>query len=89
MVGVTVDTTYQVRRTTVPAGSALYLFSDGAFEIVTNDRRRWTASDFLPLLLQPASPETRDAERIYRAVRQAAVPGPLDDDFSLMAVTFL
>ena len=30
-----------------------------------------------------------DAERIYRAVRQAAGPGPLDDDFSLMAVTFL
>jgi serine phosphatase RsbU (regulator of sigma subunit) len=89
MVGVTVDTAYQVRRTTVPGGSVLYLFSDGAFDIVTNDRRRWTQSDVLPLLLEPASPETRDAERIYRAVRQAAVPGPLDDDFSLMALTFL
>jgi serine phosphatase RsbU (regulator of sigma subunit) len=88
MVGVTLDTAYQVQRTTVPAGSALYLFSDGAFEIMTKDRRRWAQADFLPLLLEPVLPGTPDAERIYRTVRQVAGPGALDDDFSLMVLTF-
>jgi hypothetical protein len=46
------------------------------------------AVGFLPLLLQPAIPGTPDVERIYRSVRQVAEPGPLDDDFSLMALTF-
>ena len=88
MVGVALDTAYHVQRTTVPEGSALYLFSDGAFEIVTSDQRRWTQAEFLPLLLQPASPDIPDTERIYRTVRELAGPGPLDDDFSLMAVSF-
>ena len=88
MIGVAPDSAYQVQRTTVPAGSALYLFSDSVFEIVTKHQRRWTRSDFLPLLLEPAAPGTPEAERIYRSVKQVAGPGPLDDDFSLMVITF-
>jgi serine phosphatase RsbU (regulator of sigma subunit) len=88
MIGVTPDLTYSVQRTTIAPGNALYLFSDGAFEIVTNDQRRWTQEDFLPLLVAPAVPATPEAERIYRSVREVAQPGDLDDDFSLMVVTF-
>jgi len=29
-----------------------------------------------------------EPERVYQLVKQAAKTGPLDDDFSLMAVTF-
>jgi hypothetical protein len=87
-IGVASVSSFQVQRTTVPAASVVYLFSDGVFEIVTKDHRRWTQSDFLPLLLQPAIPGTPDVERIYRSVRQVAEPGPLDDDLSLMALTF-
>lgn len=88
MIGAMPDVTYEVQRTTIPAGSAVYLFSDGAFEIETKDDRRWTMEDFLPLLLQPSIPGMSEAERLYRSVRQAARPGPLDDDFSLMIVSF-
>jgi len=89
MVGALPNSGYEVQQTTVPAGSALYLFSDGVFEIVTKDHERWGLSDFLPLLLEQPHPGTPEAERLYQAVRQAAGPGPLEDDFSLMVVTFV
>jgi serine phosphatase RsbU (regulator of sigma subunit) len=88
MIGAMPDVAYEVQRTTIPAGSALYLFSDGAFEIETKDDQRWAMADFLPLLLQPSRPGVAEAERVYQLVRDAARPGPLDDDFSLMVVSF-
>ena len=89
MIGALPNSEYEVHQTRVPAGSALYLFSDGVFEIVTKDQERWSLSDFLPLLLERPRPGTPEAERLYQAVRQAAGPGPLEDDFSLMVVTFV
>jgi len=88
MIGAMPDVIYEVQQTTIPAGSSLYLFSDGAFEIETKDDERWTMADFLPLLLQPSRPGVGEAERVYQLVRDAARPGPLDDDFSLMVVSF-
>jgi serine phosphatase RsbU (regulator of sigma subunit) len=79
---------YEVQQATVPAGSTVYLFSDGVFEVVTRDEQQWGLSDFLPLLVEPAIPDKPETERLYHAVAQAARPGPLDDDFSLMVVTF-
>jgi sigma-B regulation protein RsbU (phosphoserine phosphatase) len=88
MIGAMPGGAYDVERTTVPEGSELYLFSDGVFEVVTKDGQRWALADFLPLLLAPALPGTPEPERLHRAVKEATGPGPLDDDFSLMVVTF-
>lgn len=88
MIGMMPDSQYEVHQTTVPPGSALYLFSDGVVEIETKDETQWSLSDFRPLLLEAPHPGTSEAERLYQAVRQAAKPGPFDDDFSLMVVTF-
>jgi serine phosphatase RsbU (regulator of sigma subunit) len=78
---------YKVAQATVPPGSRVYVFSDGVFEIVTKDKTRWELADFLPLLVEPASPGVPEAERLYRAVMQAAESSQLEDDFSLMVVT--
>jgi sigma-B regulation protein RsbU (phosphoserine phosphatase) len=88
MIGAMPDVEYDVGQAPVAAGSALYLFSDGVFEIVTQDTSRWALSDFEPLLREPALPGISESERLYRAVRQAAAPGPLEDDASLMVLTF-
>jgi serine phosphatase RsbU (regulator of sigma subunit) len=88
MIGAMPDEHYEVQRTMVPVGSTVYLFSDGVFEIVTKDEQRWTLSDFVPLILRPATPGMPEPDRLYQAVKQAAKPGLLDDDFSLMTVTF-
>ena len=93
MIGAFPNMTYQTEQTEVPAESSLYLFSDGLFEIVTKDQQRWALTDLLPLLLggaadAPDVAKVTEAERVYSAVREVAAPGPLDDDVSLVVVTF-
>jgi sigma-B regulation protein RsbU (phosphoserine phosphatase) len=88
MIGMLPDQTYEVQHTTVPAGSTLFVFSDGAYEIETKTDERWDLDIFLPLLLAPAVPGRTEPDRVYQAVKQAAKSGPFEDDFSLMALTF-
>jgi serine phosphatase RsbU (regulator of sigma subunit) len=88
MIGAMPKARYVVDQTAVPAGSSLYLFSDGVFEVVTKDQHQWRLHDFVPLILEPPSDGISEAQRLYGAVRSVARPGPLDDDFSLMVVTF-
>jgi serine phosphatase RsbU (regulator of sigma subunit) len=88
MIGAVPEARYQAAETVVPAGAVLYLFSDGAFEITTVDGRQRGLDDFLMLLGGRESGTSGEAERIYKAVRDTARPGPLDDDFSVLAVTF-
>jgi hypothetical protein len=64
------------------------VFSDGAYEIETKTKDRWELSNFSPLLIEPAVPGLAEPDRVYQLVKQAAAPGPLEDDFSLMTLTF-
>jgi hypothetical protein len=77
---------YESAKVVVVPGSMLYLFSDGVFE-VTTDAGRWRLADLVPVLLQPAR-GGEECRRIHHAVRAASRPGALDDDFSLLVVTF-
>jgi len=90
MVGATPEARYRVGEATVPQGSALYMFSDGVFEIMATDRQ-WRLADFIPLLTDRHDDDAGclpESTRLYNAVRAAARRGPLDDDFSLVVVTF-
>jgi serine phosphatase RsbU (regulator of sigma subunit) len=88
MIGAMPDIQYRAEDTTIPHGSALYLFSDGVFEIVAKDQRQWGLDDFTPLLTETAADGLPESQRLYRAVMAVARPGPLDDDFSMLVVTF-
>lgn len=88
MIGAFAGYEYKVAETTVPPDSTVYLFSDGVFEIVTKEKLRWEMANFLPLLIEPALPGVPEAERLRRVVTQAAETSQLEDDFSLMVVTF-
>jgi serine phosphatase RsbU (regulator of sigma subunit) len=87
--GASPDYVYKAARATVPAGSTLYLFSDGVFEYQTRDGRQATLVDLLPLLGGDAVSGLTEPQRVNRSIRALARPGPLDDDFSLLSVTFL
>jgi serine phosphatase RsbU (regulator of sigma subunit) len=88
MIGAMLGHTYEARHTTVDAGSTVHVFSDGVFEIVAGDGRQWQLADFLPLLLEPAVPGVPEPARLYGAVQAAARTELLDDDFSLLSLTF-
>jgi serine phosphatase RsbU (regulator of sigma subunit) len=79
---------FQQAQATVAPGSTLYVFSDGVFEIAGPGGEQRDLPDFLPHLRAPRAPAGQEAQRLYGLVRQAARPGPLDDDFTLLAVTF-
>jgi serine phosphatase RsbU (regulator of sigma subunit) len=88
MIGGMDDTVYQARQSTVPPGSSIYLFSDGAFEVDTKDGGMWGLKDFVPLLAQPVRPDVPEPVRLYRTVAAAAIRDPLADDFSMMVLNF-
>jgi serine phosphatase RsbU (regulator of sigma subunit) len=72
----------------LPVDSRLVLFSDGAFEFMTPDGVQRGLPDFLALLDGPPMPGPGTADRLLRAVREAARPGPLDDDASILSLDF-
>jgi len=88
IIGAMPDIEYDNGQTTIPARGSLYLFSDGVFEVVTTDGTRWALSDFESVLLEPRLPGVSESERLYQRVKSATGPGPLEDDFSLMVLTF-
>jgi serine phosphatase RsbU (regulator of sigma subunit) len=88
MIGAVPDVAYKTDSVTVPAGAALYLFSDGVFEIVTKEGVQWSLQDFLPLVLSPPVAGLSEGRRLFAAVTDAARPGGFDDDFSLLVLTF-
>jgi serine phosphatase RsbU (regulator of sigma subunit) len=88
MIGMLPDQTYEVAHTTVPPGSTLFVFSDGAYEILTKDDQRWELENFVPLIMQPAVPGVTEPDRLYQAVKQVAKPGPLEVDCSIVAFRF-
>ena len=73
----------------VPPQSRLYVFSDGAYEFATKDGSVGTLDDFVSILLLPPVPGRSESRRIYQEVRRHALGDKLEDDFALMAFTFL
>jgi serine phosphatase RsbU (regulator of sigma subunit) len=72
----------------VAPGSRLYVFSDGAFEIVDSSGIEWTIEDFRRLITVQAQPGVSESQRIWHAIRAAARPGALEDDVSVLVVGF-
>ncbi|CAD5375092.1 FHA domain-containing protein [Rubrivivax sp. A210] len=89
VVGAAPGRVYTADEVEVDTGACLHVFSDGVYEIETAAGVLGSLADFTPLLLEPPQPGLPEPERLHRAVRSRARPGPLADDFSLLSVTFL
>ncbi len=86
-IGIAGDREVTASRATVPPGSSLFLFSDGVFEITDREGHDWELSQVLSLL--PAMAGPGGPRRLYDTVREAARPGPLEDDFSALEIRFV
>lgn len=85
-IGIAPDREVSAAQVNVPPGSALYLFSDGVFEIVDQQGQQWGIDHVLALL--PGASGPGGPQRLYEQVRAAARPGPLEDDFSALLLRF-
>jgi serine phosphatase RsbU (regulator of sigma subunit) len=88
VIGAVPGMVYKEASIEVPPGAAIYLFSDGVFEITDRTGRQWNFADFEQLVLAPELDGVGETERLFHAIREAAAPGPLEDDFSLVVAKF-
>ena len=87
-VGAVAERRYVASRAFMPPGASVYLFSDGAFDIEDRGGGRWTIDSLVSIIRARPVADVTEPQRIYNAVREAARPGPLDDDFSLIVLNF-
>jgi Serine phosphatase RsbU, regulator of sigma subunit len=89
MIGILPDQIYQTQQTTIATDARIYLFSDGVFEIIAKDDSRWSLDNFLPMLRESGAAARPSPKQLFEQVKDAARPGGVEDDFSLLAVTFV
>lgn len=73
---------------TVGKHNKLYVFSDGVYEIDKPDGEMLQVDEFIQVLAKPAKPGEDDVERMLVYAQELNGPGPLEDDFSMVRLTF-
>jgi pSer/pThr/pTyr-binding forkhead associated (FHA) protein len=89
MIGATSPFEFESSSVEVPAGSRLYVFSDGIFEIETKDGEQWGLDHVLPLIVEPPVQGMTEPERLLQAIRRHARSQDFEDDFTVLVATFL
>jgi sigma-B regulation protein RsbU (phosphoserine phosphatase) len=79
---------YQSQTCVIPAGSRLFLFCDGAYEITLPEGRVYTLDEFAALLGELPSDVPVDLDAIIAKIRRLHGTSELEDDFSLIAIQF-
>lgn len=75
-------------RAEMAPGTRVYVFSDGAFEIVTHSGEAWSIETLRRIMGAPEQSGTNAPQLLYQTVRAAARGGRLEDDFSVMVLRF-
>lgn len=88
IVGAVDGTRFEARQVTVPAGSRLYLFSDGAFEIATQEGPMWSFDALQHLLENPPQGGFLPLDDLVGHARQLAGTREFTDDLSVLTVDF-
>jgi len=89
MIGATSSFEFESSSVEVPAGSRLYVFSDGIFEIEAKDGEQWGLDHVLPLIVEPPVQGMTEPERLLQAIRRRARHPDFEDDFTVLVATFL
>lgn len=82
------DSLYQGDAVTIPEHSRLYIFSDGVYEVDRPDGIMWTLEELGDYLLSNPLAGGEDIDALYRMMQDYHRQDILEDDFSLMSITF-
>lgn len=88
MLGAMPAMTFKQASVDVPPGASVYIFSDGVYEIVDKGGKQWGIDDFVQLILDDEDNGETELKRLYNTIQEQAQPSTLDDDFSLVIMTF-
>jgi len=67
----------------------LFVFSDGAFEIIDKKEKVWTFEDFRAKMSKESKSRTFSIEEVYNYNTKLNNNNTLDDDFSLIKINFI
>lgn len=82
-IGMMPEMVYRTAQCAIAAGDRLHLVSDGTFEVETEPGEMLSFQDFVARLSASGSPS-----EVLDWIRGLNGPGPLPDDFSLLAIDF-
>ena len=89
MIGVVDDTEFEASSVTVAAGSRVYVFSDGLFEVRDPAGKKMLEMSGLAQQLREAQPRsTERLETILAGIRRWQGADEFNDDYSLIEITF-
>lgn len=88
VVGVFPEPVFESSSVKVEAGSRLYLFSDGTYEIDRPNASMMTHEEFSMILKKPVSGKITKLETVVSEVRRQQQKDSFSDDFSLIEFTF-
>ncbi len=86
-VGLFPETKYDVSAVRVAAGSRVYVFSDGCYEIQGSNGEEWTRAAMIEYL-KTLPPDELQLDALYRESIKMRGGEPLEDDFSILCATF-
>ena len=79
---------FESSETDVPAGSRLFVYSDGAFEINLPDGGMWAFGEFLQTLSAPQSGAESPMDRLVTRIHGISGRDDFNDDFSMIELRF-
>ncbi|MBE9051239.1 SpoIIE family protein phosphatase [Nostocales cyanobacterium LEGE 11386] len=87
-IGFVPDIDFAVDTLAITENSTLYLFSDGAYEVLQSDGKMWGFNAFFDLLIQCTQANTCNLQQILAQIKNLSASNAFDDDLSLLKVTF-
>jgi serine phosphatase RsbU (regulator of sigma subunit) len=88
IMGVETDTTYHSKIIKIDRSSRLYVFSDGVYDIKKVDGSIWGLRNFLKFSIQSFSFDQPNLDYLFSYVQGLALEEELEDDFTILEITF-
>jgi hypothetical protein len=88
LIGMMPGYAYRSGQAAFSAGSSLYLFSDGVFEVEPANGEEWDLERFVQLLVAPSATGKPGTQGILETVKARTGRDTFEDDFTLVASTF-
>ena len=79
---------YEDKSCKIPAGSTVYIFSDGVYEIHQSDGQIWGVKNLVNLLTNYQKSSTSNLDTVFHHIQTLSSDKDLDDDFSLLEIHF-
>jgi sigma-B regulation protein RsbU (phosphoserine phosphatase) len=88
IIGAIPDMEYENAKTVVQKFNRFFIFSDGVYEITKPDGSMWQFKEFVEVISKPENSELHDVEKMHKIVVDLNGDENLEDDFSMVQITF-